>query len=91
MLKVLGTPHSHPWEESFYVIKGMVQFTCNDQTFDCHEGTLVNVPADTVHAFSFVEGGGELIEITTSNSKAISMFSALDREIQQVHQMSQKS
>jgi len=43
---VLGTPHSHPWEESFYVTKGTVQFTCNDQTFDCHEGTLVNVPAE---------------------------------------------
>jgi hypothetical protein len=41
----------------------------------------VNIPAGTVHAFSFGEGGGEMLEITTSNSKAISMFSALDHEI----------
>lgn len=74
-------PHSHPWDESFYVTKGTVQFTSNGQTFSCHEGTLVNVPAGTVHAFSFGEGGGEMLEITTSKSKAISMFSALDREI----------
>ncbi len=74
-------PHSHPWEESFYVIKGMVQFVCNGETTNCHAGTLVNVPAGTVHAFSFGEGGGEMLEVTTSNSKAISMFSALDREI----------
>ena len=74
-------PHSHPWDESFYVTKGSVQFTCNGQTSNCQEGTLVNVPAGTVHAFSFGEGGGEMIEITTSNSKAIPMFSALDRII----------
>lgn len=41
----------------------------------------MNIPAGTVHAFSFGEGGGEMLEITTSNSKAISMFSALDHEI----------
>jgi len=74
-------PHSHPWDESFYVTKGSVQFTCNGQTTSCHEGAFVNIPAGTVHAFSFGEGGGEMIEITTSGSKAISMFSALDREI----------
>ena len=74
-------PHSHPWDESFYVTKGTVQFTCNGQTSNCHEGTLVNVPAGTAHAFSFGEGGGEMLEITTLNSKAIPMFSALDREI----------
>ncbi len=74
-------PHSHPWDESFYVTKGIVQFTCNGQTTNCHEGTFVNVPAGTVHAFSFGEGGGEMIEITSSNSKAIPMFLALDREI----------
>ncbi len=74
-------PHNHPWDESFYVTKGKVQFTCNGQTTSCHEGTLVHVPAGTIHAFCFGEGGGEMIEITASNSKAIQMFSALDREI----------
>jgi quercetin dioxygenase-like cupin family protein len=74
-------PHSHPWDESFYVTKGMVHFICSGQTSNCYEGTLVNIPAGTVHAFSFGEGGGEMLEITTSNSKAISMFSALDHEI----------
>jgi quercetin dioxygenase-like cupin family protein len=74
-------PHSHPWEESFYVTKGEVQFTCGDQTTMCITGTLVHVPAGTVHAFSFGPGGGEMLEITGAGSKAIQMFSALDREI----------
>ncbi len=74
-------PHSHPWDESFYITKGMVQFICNGKESNCHEGTFVNVPAGTIHAFSFGKGGGEMIEITASNSKAIQMFAALDSEI----------
>ena len=74
-------PHNHDWDESFYVTKGQVQFTCNDQTTMCPAGTLVYVPAGTIHAFSFGPGGGEMLEITGTRSRAIGMFSALDREI----------
>lgn len=74
-------PHSHDWDESFYVTKGQVQFTCSGQTTMCVAGTLVHVPAGTVHAFSYGLGGGEMLEITGRESKAVRMFSALDREI----------
>jgi quercetin dioxygenase-like cupin family protein len=74
-------PHSHPWEESFYVTKGQVQFTCGGQTTTCLAGTLIHVTAGTVHAFSFGPGGGEMLEVTGKGSKAVQMFSALDREI----------
>jgi quercetin dioxygenase-like cupin family protein len=74
-------PHSHDWDESFYVIKGQVQFNCDGQTTTCLSGTLVHLPAGTIHAFSFGPGGGEMLEITGVGSKAIQMFSALDREI----------
>lgn len=74
-------PHSHDWDESFYVTKGQVQFTCNGQTTMCVAGTLVFVPAGTVHAFSYGPGGGEMLEVTGRGSKAVQMFSALDREI----------
>lgn len=74
-------PHSHPWEESFYVTKGEVQFACGGQTTTCLAGTLIHVPAGTVHAFSFGPGGGEMLEVTGTGSKAVQMFTALDREI----------
>ena len=74
-------PQSHEWEESFYVIKGQVQFACGGQTTSCLAGTLVHVPAGTIHAFSFGPGGGEMLEVTGAGSKAVQMFSALDREI----------
>jgi len=74
-------PHSHDWDESFYVTKGQVQFTCNGQATMCVAGTLVHVPAGTVHGFSYGSGGGEMLEVTGRGSKAVQMFSALDREI----------
>lgn len=74
-------PHSHDWDESFYVTKGQIQFTCGGETTMCPAGTLVHVPGGTVHAFSYGPGGGEMLEITAGRSQAIAMFTALDREI----------
>lgn len=74
-------PHSHTWDESFYVTRGQVEFTCGDKSATCGVGTLVHVPAGTVHAFSFGPGGGEMLEITGAGSQAVRMFTALAREI----------
>ena len=74
-------PHQHDWDESFYVIRGEVRFIAGGEAASCSAGTLVHVPAGTVHAFSFGPGGAEMLEITGGRSKAIRMFTALDREI----------
>lgn len=74
-------PHSHAWDESFYVTKGQIQFTCDGETAVCTAGTLVHVPGGTIHAFSYGAGGGEMLEITGRRSDAVGMFVALDREI----------
>ncbi len=78
----MGPPaHSHDWDESFYVTRGQVRFVCGDETSMCTEGTFVHVPAGTVHAFSYGPGGGEMLEITGRRSKAVGLFTALNREI----------
>lgn len=74
-------PHCHDWDESFYVTRGQVQFTCAGETTMCPAGTLVFVPGGTIHAFSYGPGGGEMLEITGTGSKAVQMFTALDREV----------
>src|SRR5262250_1074667 len=74
-------PHSHDWDESFYVTRGQIRFTCGGETAMCTAGTLVHVPAGTVHAFRYGPGGGEILEITGKRSHAIPMFTALDHEI----------
>lgn len=74
-------PHSHPWSESFYVIRGSVLFSCDGVSELCSAGTLVCVPAGAVHAFAYGPEGGEMLEMTGPNSQSSRMFTALDREI----------
>lgn len=74
-------PHRHHWDESFYVLKGLVEFTCADQFVLCRAGTLVHVPADTVHGFRYGAGGGELLEFTGEGGFATQLFTAINREI----------
>lgn len=74
-------PHSHHWDESFYVLKGLVEFTCADKIVICSAGTLVHVPADTVHGFRYGAGGGELLEFTGQGGFATQLFTAIDQEL----------
>lgn len=74
-------PHSHDWDESFFVSGGQIQFMCGGESTMCSAGTLVYVPAGTVHAFSYGPGGGEMIEVTGGRSNAVEMFAALAREL----------
>lgn len=74
-------PHSHDWDESFYVTKGQIEFTFSGQTTMCTAGTFVHVPAGAVHAFRYGPEGGEMLEFTGKRSNAVAMFTALDREI----------
>ena len=74
-------PHSHDWDETFYVTKGQVIFNCGGETTPCNAGTLVHVPAGVVHAFAYGPDGGEMLEMTGAGSQAIEMFTALDQKI----------
>ncbi len=74
-------PHSHGWDEYFFVTSGQIRFTVAGETTICPAGTLVQIPAGTVHSFAYGPGGGEMIEITGGQSQAIEMFTAMDREI----------
>jgi quercetin dioxygenase-like cupin family protein len=74
-------PHSHEWDESFYVVAGDVEFTCAGRTVICRPGTLVHVPAGTVHSFRYLVDGCDVIEFTGQGGTATQMFTAVDREI----------
>lgn len=74
-------PHSHDWDESFFVTKGQVNFQHGDESTVCTPGMLVHVPAGNVHAFQFGPEGGEMLEITGKASQAVRMFTEIDREV----------
>jgi quercetin dioxygenase-like cupin family protein len=74
-------PHSHDWDESFFVVKGTVEITCDGKTVVCTPGTLAFVPGGTIHSFKYGPDGGEMLEVTGARSGAVQMFSDLSAEI----------
>jgi quercetin dioxygenase-like cupin family protein len=73
-------PHSHPWDEAFYVIRGEIAFGHDDRELVARPGTLVHLPAGTTHWFRFGAGGGEMISMT-SREGASHLFTDIDREV----------
>jgi quercetin dioxygenase-like cupin family protein len=73
-------PHSHSWDEAFYVIRGEITFGVGEKTAIAHPGGFVHAPAGAVHWFRFGPGGGEMLSVT-SRKGAAAMFTAFDREI----------
>jgi quercetin dioxygenase-like cupin family protein len=74
-------PHSHDWDESFYVLKGEIEYLCEGKAHLCTPGTLVHVPRGTVHGFRYGSGGGQMLEITGNDGLAAQMFTAVNNEI----------
>lgn len=74
-------PHSHDWDESFYVIKGSVEINYDGNTSIATPGTLVHVPAGTIHSFHFGAGGGEMLSITGHTGNAAHLFTTIDAEV----------
>ena len=71
-------PHAHPWDESFYVVAGTLDFGMGEQSFVATPGTLVHLPAGTTHWFTFRKGGGSMISMTSRHA-ASEMFTDIDR------------
>ena len=82
-------PHSHPWDESFFVLGGEIEFGVGAESMTTSSGTLVHLPAGTVHWFRFGRGGGEMISMT-SRLGASTMFTALAKEVAPVNPDVQK-
>ena len=71
-------PHSHPWDESFYVVRGDIEFAIEEKPMTATPGTLVHLPAGTAHWFRFGKGGGQMVSMTGQGSAASSMFTDID-------------
>jgi quercetin dioxygenase-like cupin family protein len=77
-------PHSHPWDESFFVVRGQIDFGIGAESKTALPGTLVHLPAGTVHWSRFGKDGGEMISMT-SRLGASKMFTDLAREVAPVN------
>jgi len=77
-------PHTHPWDESFFVTKGQIDFGIDAESMTATLGTFVHLPAGTVHWFRFGAGGGEMVSMT-SRLGASTMFADMAREVAPVN------
>ena len=57
-------PHSHPWDETFYMLSGQVSFGLGDVTSVAYAGDSVHVPAKTVHWFTLGQGGARMLSVS---------------------------
>ncbi len=72
-------PHSHDWDESFYVIAGDGEFGYGDKAMLAKPGTLVHLPAGTTHWFRFATKG-EMVSMT-SREGASAFFTDVDAKV----------
>ena len=77
-------PHSHPWDESFYVVAGRIDFGIGNESTTARPGAFVHLPAGSVHWFRVGAGGGEMISLT-SRLGASRMFADMAREVAPVN------
>jgi len=73
-------PHSHDWDESFYVLRGEVEINCAGKVATLGPGSLVHVPRGTVHGYRFGTGGGGMLEVSGHGGSATTMFKNVGKE-----------
>jgi quercetin dioxygenase-like cupin family protein len=77
----VGPPlHSHPWDEAYFVIEGVLRVTIGDQAHDLSAGGFAHIPAGSYHNYAGVGGSARFVSIT-SRPGAARFFADLDREV----------
>lgn len=77
--KGLGAPpHSHPWDESFYILKGEVELTIDDTKYCLKAGDYALIPANKVHAFCGLSEDEALMLLFESPSHSQAFFQEIN-------------
>jgi quercetin dioxygenase-like cupin family protein len=77
-------PHSHSWDEAYFVIEGEVQFTVGAQCFTATAGDFVYTPGATVHGFRGTSQRPARMLIFDAPAHADAFFRRVDREVQEL-------
>ena len=67
-----GAPlHSHPWEETFYLLEGELEIQIGNQQQICTAGSVAHVPANAVHGFKILSPSARaLLTIAPASAEA---------------------
>ena len=74
-------PHSHPWDEAYYVLSGEIGFMVDGEQYVVHAGDFLYAPADTVHAFHGRSAEPARVIIFDAPAHAETFFTEVDTHV----------
>ena len=74
-------PHTHAWDEAYFVLAGNVRFTVGDQVFTASTGDFVYTPGGMAHGFSGESQQPARVLIFDAPAHAGAFFKRVDREV----------
>lgn len=77
--KYQGPPlHSHPVDETFYVIDGQHRFKAGDDLYEANPGDMVFIPRNTPHTTLCLSDSGHLLFSVNPGGPVEAIFARLD-------------
>jgi quercetin dioxygenase-like cupin family protein len=77
-------PHSHPWDEAYYVMEGEVRFVLAGQEQLVKAGDFVYAPGGTVHGFHGDSESPARVLIFDAPAHSEAFFRDLDKEVREM-------
>jgi quercetin dioxygenase-like cupin family protein len=74
-------PHTHRWDEAYFVIEGDVDFTVGTQCFTASTGHFVYTPGGVIHGFRGASAQPARLLIFDAPAHAGEFFKRVDREV----------
>ena len=74
-------PHTHSWDEAYFITEGEVHFTVGDHRFSATAGDFVYTPGGVVHGFSGASTQPARVLIFDAPAHAGAFFKRVDREV----------
>jgi mannose-6-phosphate isomerase-like protein (cupin superfamily) len=76
-------PHTHPWEEGYYILAGEVEVLVGEEVMLATPGYFIHIPANTVHTFNIKSPQAKFL-FWVSDDKAEKFFAEIDKEVKEL-------
>jgi quercetin dioxygenase-like cupin family protein len=73
-------PHTHAWDEAYYVLEGQIEVQMGDQLQTLSQGEFVFLPGGTPHAFRMKSPRASFLSFN-SRGGAARFFGEIDRQV----------
>ena len=77
-------PHTHAWDEAYFVLEGDVRFVVGEHAFTASTGDFVYTPGGVAHGFAGESQQPARLLIFDSPAHAGVFFKRVDREVQEL-------